>query len=975
MLYDNYGIYILAKKCSNYKDCGGKEMKSKRFISIAMCVLLVMQLVAVLPVFQLTASAATNNSIMLKTLRNKVVWQNDPNVEVRLVGVNTPCGEWTGTPGVEKLTRTAKEATENWNSNLLRLPVGVTGWFGEYSYQMDGGTAYRNYIDSVIAMASEAGKYVVLDLHQYGSFNNTKYITFWQQAAVRYKNNPTVLFGILNEPHDTTWDVWRNGNGSNITGHQQVVEMIRDLDAKNIIVAGGLDWAYDLTGISAGYALVDQGTNNNLDKAGNGIIYDTHIYPWKGRSANWDAKVGATRKNYPILVGETGWDPATNLSVGNKVYNPGDPMYHDVWVPELFAWMNDASTYGSMANWTAYSLHKSSAPKLIADPDDTFKNVDYSYPPTDYWGVYVKEELKQDRGTNLVTGKATTGSSPTAYLATDGDNKTMWTMPSTGGSRELTVDMGKRMNVNRWLVRNSSANELYGDNDATYVATKPLNTKDFKLQVSENNADWFDIDTVSGNDAGVTDRYIPATVARYLKLIVTKGETDPANTLRIYEFAAYGSDDVPAASFTVTFNKQDGSSNFQTIVNGGSKATEPVAPTRNSYVFGGWYTDANCTNPWNFDTDIVITNVTLYAKWTYIPVLYQITFDSKGGSLVPPQDVEQYHNAISPAMPTKISYEFGGWYKDAYCTNIWNFDSDTVTSNVTLYAKWTYAPTKYTVTFNSRNGVADTTMQVEENTLLNQPTDPICDGYIFGGWYKEISCANRWDFSTGNITANTTLYAKWSLATIPESQMLTVSSPTGKIGDVVSVDVTVQGNPGISAFILNVNFDKTKIKPLSITKGDILINGTFSSNIDAGNLDQMDSVTAVWAGTTDVTADSGTVFTIQFEVKQLLDNAQTPVTLSYNSADLLNASFDNVGFNVTDGSINIVAYEIGDIFSDGDINSKDVLKIVRYMVGSGMLTGNEKKAADVYPDGAVNSKDALRLAQYLAGWDVKLGVK
>jgi len=39
---------------------------------------------------------------------------------------------------------------------------------------------------------------------------------------------------------------------------------------------------------------------------------------------------------------------------------------------------------------------------------------------------------------------------------------------------------------------------------------------------------------------------------------------------------------------------------------------------------------------------------------------------------------------------TRSSYTFGGWYKEAACANAWNFSTDTVTGNITLYAKWTY---------------------------------------------------------------------------------------------------------------------------------------------------------------------------------------------------------------------------------------------------------------------------------------------
>ena len=46
-----------------------------------------------------------------------------------------------------------------------------------------------------------------------------------------------------------------------------------------------------------------------------------------------------------------------------------------------------------------------------------------------------------------------------------------------------------------------------------------------------------------------------------------------------------------------------------------SKATQPTAPTESGYVFTGWYTDAQCTTPWNFGTDVVPDDMTLYAGW------------------------------------------------------------------------------------------------------------------------------------------------------------------------------------------------------------------------------------------------------------------------------------------------------------------------------------------------------------------------
>ncbi len=82
-------------------------------------------------------------------------------------------------------------------------------------------------------------------------------------------------------------------------------------------------------------------------------------------------------------------------------------------------------------------------------------------------------------------------------------------------------------------------------------------------------------------------------------------------------------------SYTVTFHSMGGSwVNSQSVVYR-NKTTAPVNPTRLGYGFGGWYKDQNCTNKWNFSTDIVTSAVTLYAKWN--PVV--ITIDKSSVTL------------------------------------------------------------------------------------------------------------------------------------------------------------------------------------------------------------------------------------------------------------------------------------------------------------------------------------------------------
>jgi uncharacterized repeat protein (TIGR02543 family) len=87
----------------------------------------------------------------------------------------------------------------------------------------------------------------------------------------------------------------------------------------------------------------------------------------------------------------------------------------------------------------------------------------------------------------------------------------------------------------------------------------------------------------------------------------------------------------PTPTYTVTFDSQGGSAVASQTVAHGGKVTEPTAPTRTSYTFGGWYKESGCTNDWDFDTDTVTSDVPLYAKWT---PLYALRDTGPEGGLI-----------------------------------------------------------------------------------------------------------------------------------------------------------------------------------------------------------------------------------------------------------------------------------------------------------------------------------------------------
>lgn len=118
-------------------------------------------------------------------------------------------------------------------------------------------------------------------------------------------------------------------------------------------------------------------------------------------------------------------------------------------------------------------------------------------------------------------------------------------------------------------------------------------------------------------------------------------------------------------AFTVSFDTNGGTSSIdsQTVVSGG-KARFPGAPSRDGYGFAGWYADAELTDDWNFSTDTVTEDLTLYVKWNLS--VYNIVYNVDGGTLTGETTSYTIESAdITLVEPTKAGSVFAGWYEDS----------------------------------------------------------------------------------------------------------------------------------------------------------------------------------------------------------------------------------------------------------------------------------------------------------------------
>ena len=161
-------------------------------------------------------------------------------------------------------------------------------------------------------------------------------------------------------------------------------------------------------------------------------------------------------------------------------------------------------------------------------------------------------------------------------------------------------------------------------------------------------------------------------------------------------------------------------------------------------------------------SDIYIDYIAFDVTGAYKAVkTWSVNFESNGGSTLPETVVADNGLLAAPATPTRAGYGFVGWFADAALTTPWNFATDKITAATTLYAKWDN--NLYTISFNSNGGSPVNEVQTGYyNTVVTAPATPVRNGFMFGGWYKEASLTNVFDFAGDRITGNLVLYAKWN---------------------------------------------------------------------------------------------------------------------------------------------------------------------------------------------------------------------
>ena len=142
---------------------------------------------------------------------------------------------------------------------------------------------------------------------------------------------------------------------------------------------------------------------------------------------------------------------------------------------------------------------------------------------------------------------------------------------------------------------------------------------------------------------------------------------------------------------------------------------------------------------------------------------YTVDFETNGGSAAASQQVEEGGKAGKPDDPTKTDYVFSGWCKDAALENVYDFETETVTSDTTIYASWASSADTSIANFywNYTGAPAEiySSKVFGNNSRIADPGTPQREGFYFGGWYTEDGSAAY--SSMKKYTGNQDFYAKW----------------------------------------------------------------------------------------------------------------------------------------------------------------------------------------------------------------------
>jgi len=305
---------------------------------------------------------------------------------------------------------------------------------------------------------------------------------------------------------------------------------------------------------------------------------------------------------------------------------------------------------------------------------------------------------------------------------------------------------------------------------------------------------------------------------------------------------------------TITFNANGGlvdSAETKDVLTSSYKVASLPTPTRTHatdpniiYAFDGWWTEATGGTQITVETEFS-ADQTVYAHWKNN---YKVTFKANGGQfadssvddIIAYTDSTNFTGKLSSIPSAKKSVVISsttyyplGWYDGsdpATATKVTVNENTVYSADTTLYIGWT--DTTYTITFDYATLKANDSTTVGTGMTVTKPSpNPSVNGYVFVGWYTDNTYTAEFDFENTEITAATTIYAKFD-----PTYAITVENAYGTdekvIATATSTDFATFGNSTASIAkgktgTMTISAIHGTIKDVEVTYGSTKV--TFSS--------------------------------------------------------------------------------------------------------------------------------------------------
>ena len=396
-----------------------------------------------------------------------------------------------------------------------------------------------------------------------------------------------------------------------------------------------------------------------------------------------------------------------------------------------------------------------------------------------------------------------------------------------------------------FTAKNISANPANGST----LSRTTHNNKPVKVSIDDHsvNTDNLTVNKAKGAPVGTP---VAAGNASSLSITVT-AVTEPGNGQTV-EYAINTTTTAPSSGWKDTTTFTDLSANITYYIFARSKAND------------------------NYDSGTASVSAATI-------IFYTVTFNSNGGSAVTAQNVLTGGKAAAPTNPTRSGHTFDGWYKEAAFDTKWDFNANTVTTNITLYAKWIPL---YTVSFNANGGNPPASQIVEAGGKAARPADPVRQGYDFVDWYSNSGLTTLYNFNAP-VTGNITLHAKW--VELISAIAIEVTGP-GK-GETPNTTATVSASADGSYTAGSVSWspNDNPFKGSTRYTATVTVTAKAGSKFTASPSAEINGLEATIKNRTDTSVTISYTFaeTLTKAFKGISIDSQ-PATLTYNHGDKLN---------------------------------------------------------------------------------------